>query len=82
MAASMATNPAKGNLHPGFLLGDGEVKLSTTSGSIWMKPDARMTPAAEALMIKNMSFPLKNKQHVLRDERRDPLAQNWKADTN
>jgi len=52
----MATKPVKGNFPHGFSLRQGEVKLSYASGSMWTNPVARITPAAKALTMKNMSF--------------------------
>lgn len=52
----MATNPVKGNLCQGLSFKQGEVKLLSASGSMWTKPVERITPAAKAFTMKNMSF--------------------------
>lgn len=52
----MAAKPAKGKLCQGLSFKQGEVRLSKPSGKMWMKPVARMTPAAKALMIKKTSL--------------------------
>ncbi|KAF9674481.1 hypothetical protein SADUNF_Sadunf10G0131700 [Salix dunnii] len=52
----MATKPVNGKLPHGFWARHGEVKLSNASGSMWMNPVARITPAAYALIMKKISF--------------------------
>jgi hypothetical protein len=51
----MAMRPVKGKILQGFSSRHGDVKLSNASGSMWMNPVARITPAAKALIRKNMS---------------------------
>lgn len=48
--------PVKGNFPQGFSPRQGDVKLSNASGSMWMNPVARITPAAKALIMKKISF--------------------------
>lgn len=56
MAESIATNPANGKFPHGFSPRHGLVKLLKASGRTWMKPVARITPAAKALIMKKTSF--------------------------
>ena len=56
IADIMATSPVNGNFPQGFSPRQGEVSLSNASGSMWMKPVARITPAAKALIMKKMWF--------------------------
>jgi hypothetical protein len=53
---TMAKKPVKGKMPHGLLLRHGEVKFVNASGSTWMNPVARITPAAKALMMKKESF--------------------------
>jgi hypothetical protein len=51
----MAMKPVKGNFPHGFSLRQGDVNLSKASGSMWINPVAKITPAANALIMKKIS---------------------------
>uniref|UniRef100_A0A803P6Y7 Uncharacterized protein n=1 Tax=Cannabis sativa TaxID=3483 RepID=A0A803P6Y7_CANSA len=75
IAESIATNPAKGNFLHGFSLRQGLVKLSYASGSTWMNPVDKITPAAKALMRKYMSlFGFREGKFFTKNGRHTPSA--------
>ncbi|OAY83532.1 hypothetical protein ACMD2_00257 [Ananas comosus] len=84
IAPTMAPNPAKGNFCQTLSSPprQSEVRSSNASGRMWMKPVARMTPAAKALIAKNTSRSGRSAGTVrLRCGRQQPMAPQTRMET-
>ena len=56
MAVHIATKPVKGKSPQGCSFKHGDARFSNASGKTWMKPVARITPAARAFIKTKIFF--------------------------